>query len=238
MPKIFTIVTAAGGTNADIIVDETLQYRNMIQVRGTPVIGRAIESYVVDRSKLVVAIRERETGSTGIWVKKTFPNSAIHEVPGDGYRGALVSAIVAAGSIPIDSQLVICAGDSEVVGGGIHTELQSFSDNGVDGGVICFESSQPRWSYAKLSANKLDVLEISEKKVISNFATVGCFFFGSVKMFLEAAEWCLVNNANTNGNFFTSMALNHLVASGRKVEARVVDTEQYKPYSSPRDFQL
>jgi hypothetical protein len=108
----------------------------------------------------------------------------------------------------------------------------------VDGGVMCFESSQPRWSYAKLGANKLDVLEISEKKVISEFATVGCFFFRSVRMFLEAAEWCLVNNANTHGDFFTSMALNHLVASGKTVEARVVDTEQYRPYSGPKDFQL
>lgn len=235
MPEIFTIVTAAGGKNADLEVHGHLQYRNMVQIQNTPVIGRAIESYVVDPTKLVVAIRECESESTGVWVKESFPQSSLHNVPGKGYQGALVSAIVAAGLLPGTSQLVICAGDSEVEGG-VHQELLSFSDQGVDGGVVCFESSQSRWSYAKLRGNKLDVLELSEKKVISNFATVGCFYFSSVDKFLEAAEWCLVNNASTNGHFFTSMALNHLVAAGQKVEARVVETNRYKPYSGPQDF--
>jgi hypothetical protein len=235
MPEIYTIVTAAGGINADLEVQGNLQFRNMVQVQDSPVIGRAIESYVVDTTKLVVAIRECETESTGVWVKESFPQSSLHSVPGNGYQGALVSAIVAAGALPGTSELVICAGDSEVEGG-VHEELLSFSNRGVDGGVVCFESSKPRWSYAKLQANKLDVLEISEKKVISNFATVGCFYFSSVDKFLEAAEWCLVKNASTNGYFFTSMALNHLVASGKKVESRVVDANRYKPYASPQDF--
>jgi dTDP-glucose pyrophosphorylase len=182
-----------------------------------------------------VVIRECETESTGVWVNKSFPQAVVQSVPGNGYRGALVSAIVAAGSLPSTSQLVVCAGDSQV-DGGLHEELLSFSDTGVDGGVVCFESSQSRWSYAKLQENNLDVLEISEKKVISNFATVGCFYFSSVRKFLEAAEWCLVNNASTNGDFFTSMALNHLVASGEKVEARVIETNRYKSYSGPQDF--
>ena len=73
-----------------------------------------------------------------------------------------------------------------------------------------------RWSYARLQSDKR-LIEIAEKKVISNFASTGVFLFRSAREFVESAEWALRLNMTFEGDFYISAALNHLVMSGSLV---------------------
>lgn len=58
---------------------------------------------------------------------------------------------------------------------------------GVDGSILTFESTHPKWSFVKLDENGL-VTEVAEKKPISNIATVGVYFWRKGSDFCKYAD--------------------------------------------------
>ena len=50
--------------------------------------------------------------------------------------------------------------------------LYKMQEQDLDGGILSFSSTHPKWSYAKVDENG-HVTEVAEKKPISNNATVG-----------------------------------------------------------------
>ena len=55
-------------------------------------------------------------------------------------------------------------------------KLCIISDDETDGGIVTFESSHPKWSFAKLGDNGF-VEKVAEKDPISNNATVGLYYW-------------------------------------------------------------
>ena len=59
--------------------------------------------------------------------------------------------------------------------------MYNFVNKKADGGILTFNAIHPKWSYAKLGSNE-NVIEVAEKKVISNNATVEFIIGGMVKI--------------------------------------------------------
>ena len=55
--------------------------------------------------------------------------------------------------------------------------MYNFISKKVDGAILTFKSTHPKWSYAKTETNSEKVLEVAEKKVISENATVGVYYW-------------------------------------------------------------
>ena len=59
--------------------------------------------------------------------------------------------------------------------------IYSFMNKNIDGGILTFSSTHPKWSYAKVNEEGY-VTEVAEKKPISDHATVGLYFWKSGKL--------------------------------------------------------
>ncbi len=105
-----------------------------------------------------------------------------------------------------------------------------------DGIIPCFKSNQSRYSYVR--SNKSGYIsEVAEKRVISNLATTGMYYFKRGADFIDAAKKMIARNNLENGEFYVGPCYNQLIKSGKKIrsvmatEIHIVGTpEELKKY--------
>lgn len=83
----------------------------------------------------------------------------------------------------------------------------------VDGGMMVFESREPKWSYALCDPDTGRVMRVAEKQVISDCATVGIYYFAKGRDFVRAAKQMIAKDIRVNGEFYVCPAFNELVDS-------------------------
>ena len=94
-------------------------------------------------------------------------------------EGAACTVLLAKKFINFKKPLIICNSD-QYFEWNSSKSIYNFKKSDVDGAILTFNAIHPRWSYAKLNEAGF-VSEVAEKKVISNNATVGLYYwkFGS-----------------------------------------------------------
>ncbi len=91
-----------------------------------------------------------------------------------------------------------------------------------DGGIPCFWGDSEDWSYAKSDENGF-VTEVAEKKVISNDATAGYYYWSKGSDFVKYAKQMIEENSRTNGEFYVAPVYNWAVRDGKKIKISQVD---------------
>ena len=148
--------------------------------------------------------------------------------------GALCSCLMAVDHIDPDGPLVIANGD-QIVDADLGRIVEWFEANGADAGVVTFESTHPRWSYVRVEGGQ--VLEASEKRVISRRAVAGLYWFKRGADFIDAAKRSIIADEAIDGSFFTAPCLNHLVLAGKSVMAFDIDETSYHSFYIPARIQ-
>ena len=91
-----------------------------------------------------------------------------------------------------------------------------------DGYIPCFWGDSEDWSYAKTLDNGY-VQEVAEKKVISNNATAGYYYWKKGSDFVKYAEQMIEQNSRTNGEFYVAPVYNWAIKDGKKIGIGMVD---------------
>jgi hypothetical protein len=141
-------------------------------------------------------------------------------------RGALISALWATGRIPVDGPIVVMGGNAQF-SGDLKPLVENFLASERDAGVLTFRGEKAGWSYIETDSDGV-ALEVHEKVQVGTTASTGIVMFRSIGTFIAAAEWALVNNAETRGNFYLSSTLNYLISQGREIELIPVDAGLYQ----------
>ena len=82
--------------------------------------------------------------------------------------------------------------------------IYQFINSDVDGGILTFESSHPKWSYAKIDNDGLVSEDIKAgKNPISTNATVGVYYWKEGKDYVKYAEQMI--KKLTLGSIMSSM---------------------------------
>jgi len=104
--------------------------------------------------------------------------------------------------------------------------------NQHDGGMLTYDSTHPKNSFAKIENDY--VVEVAEKKPISNDATVGLYHWKKGKNYVQYAEQMIEKNIRTNNEFYVCPVYNEAIADGKKIIARPVD--KMYPMGTPEDL--
>ena len=91
-----------------------------------------------------------------------------------------------------------------------------------DGGIPCFWGNSDDWSYAKCDESGY-VEEVAEKKVISNDATAGYYYWSKGSDFVKYAEQMIEENSRTNNEFYVAPVYNWAIKDGKKIAIYMVD---------------
>ena len=89
-------------------------------------------------------------------------------------------------------------------------------DKNLDGLVCVFESSSDAHSYVKLNKEN-HVIETAEKKVISNDAIGGFYYFKTGKLFVNYATKLIDGKLTTRGEYYIAPMYNLLIDEGLKI---------------------
>ena len=106
----------------------------------------------------------------------------------------------------------------------------------ADGGVLVFYSDDPKWSYVKYDENSI-LTEVAEKKVISNDATVGIYYYRYGKDFVKYAEQMIYKNIRTNNEFYVCPIFNEFIADNKKIYSYTITTNVVHGLGTPEDLE-
>lgn len=140
-------------------------------------------------------------------------------------QGAACSAMLAIEAFELEDPLVI-ASFEQVLDFDISRPIQSFIDEGVDAGVLTFESIHPKWSYVKTDGQGY-VTQAAEKMPISNQAIAGLYYYKTARSFVDAAKSMIRKDVKTNDNFYISPTLNEIILTNGIVKSVPIDKGKY-----------
>ncbi|MFO0743484.1 MAG: glycosyltransferase family 2 protein [Candidatus Paceibacterota bacterium] len=104
-----------------------------------------------------------------------------------------------------------------------------------DGLIQTFEASHPKWSYVRIDKNG-KVLETAEKKLISNKATTGLYYFKSGSDFVRATEAMIKKDCRYNGEFYVCPVYNELIIEGKDIFIDDITIEKMHGLGTPEDL--
>jgi len=187
-------------------------------------------------ARLVFAVREIDVRKHHI--DKVFnllvPDARVVRVASDT-AGAACTALLAIEHIEPDRDLLILNAN-EVLNVDYARIVNSFREQGLDGGVATFSSVHPRYSYVRLDADGL-VVEAAEKRPISRSATCGFYWYRRGADFVSSVEDMIRKEASVNGIFYICPAFNEMVLRQRKIGAFPVPNESYMPIKTIKQME-
>ena len=204
----------------------------LIEVRGKPMIQVVVENLNIEANYIFLVQREHyETYNLKYLLNLIAPGCKIVQVDGLT-EGAACTTLLAKEHINNDAPLVMANSD-QFVEWNSNECMYAFSADSIDGGILTFKATHPKWSYAKLDENGF-VSEVAEKKVISDEATVGIYYWRHGSDYVKYAEQMIAKNIRTNGEFYTCPVFNEAVGDGKKV--RVKNIEKMWGIGTPEDL--
>jgi dTDP-glucose pyrophosphorylase len=112
--------------------------------------------------------------------------------------------------------------------------LYKMNETNVDGGIVSFKATHPKWSFAKVDENGF-VTEVAEKNPISDIATVGYYYYKHGSNFVKYAEQMIEKDVRVNGEFYICPIFNELIADCKKI--KTFDIPKMWGIGTPTDLQ-
>lgn len=193
----------------------------LISISEKPMVQLVVENLNVQAQFIFIVRRDHyETYNLESMLKIIAPGCKI--ILSEGVtEGACCSTLLAESLIDTEAPLLIANSDQFVEwesGAFFH----AMNAPGVDGGILTFESTHPKWSYIRLDEQG-NVNMLREKEVISNQATVGIYYWSRGKDYVHYARQMIAKNIRVNNEFYVAPVYNEAIAEGKKFKAYAVD---------------
>lgn len=193
----------------------------LISIGEKPMIQLAVENLNVRANFIFIVRRDHyEAYHLESMLKLIAPGCKII-ITDDVTEGACCSTLLAADYIDNDAPLLIANSDQYIEwesGAFFH----AMNAPHIDGGILTFESTHPKWSYIRLDEHG-NVATLREKEVISNQATVGIYYWSRGKDYVRYAQQMITKNIRVNNEFYVAPVYNEAIADGMKFKAYAVD---------------
>lgn len=150
-------------------------------------------------------------------------------------KGAVCSLLLGVEHINHDHPVLISNAD-QIILHDINKIINFFSAPSVDGGVVCFDSVHPQWSYARVIEDHR-LVETAEKEPISRDAIAGLYYFQRGRDFVESAMQSIIKDRNHGGMYYTSLVLNEMILQNKNLRTYRIESAEYKSFYSPEKIQ-
>lgn len=220
------IVVPMAGKGSRFAKAGFVQPKPLIDVAGKPMISWVVENVnapgVIEPRFIFLVLKEHEdkyrlTAS----LKSLVPAPAAVEVVyvEEVTEGAACTCLLARELIDDDETPLFIANSDQFVEWSAVDYWTSMAQqlDSSDGDVLCFRipmsENDVKWSYAKVDGRGC-VTDIQEKKVISENATVGYYYWRRGSDFVRLADKMIARDFRVNGEFYVAPVYNEGVAEG------------------------
>ena len=193
----------------------------LVEIKGKPMIQLVIENLNIDANYIFIVQKEHvEKYNIKQMLEILKPGCTVIELD-EVTEGAAVTTLLAKESINNDSPLLLANSDQYIEWDSSEI-MYNFLNSEIDGGILTFESTHPKWSYAKVNEHNF-VTEVAEKNPISNNATVGIYFWQKGSDYVAFAEDMIKKDIRVNGEFYVCPVFNQAIEAGKKIKIKNID---------------
>jgi len=204
----------------------------LIEVGGKPMIEVVVNNLNIEAHYIFIVQKDHyEKYNLKYLLNLISPNCDIVQVDGIT-EGAACTTLLAKEFINNGEPLVIANSD-QYVDWNSNECMYAFSADDIDGGILTFDAHHPKWSYARLGDDGF-VVEVAEKKVISNNATVGIYYWKKGSDYVKYAEQMIDKNIRVNNEFYVCPVFNEAISDRKKF--RIKEVKQMWGIGTPEDL--
>ena len=206
----------------------------LIEVNGKPMIQTVVENLNIDAKHIFIVQKEHYEKYNLKYLLNLITNNNCEIVQVDGItEGAACTTLLAKQFIDNDEPLVMANSD-QFVEWDSNEFMYSMTADNVDGGILSFEATHPKWSFVKLDDDGF-VSEVAEKKPISNIATVGVYYWKKGSDYVKYTEQMVDKDIRTNNEFYVCPVFNEAIGDDKKV--KVFPIEKMWGLGTPEDLE-
>jgi NDP-sugar pyrophosphorylase family protein len=207
-----------------------------IRVLGRPMIDHVIENVAPSNATVNILLRRDHAIAEEEVVRDLRARGhIIHEVE-KLTEGTACTILLARQAFDDDKPLLIANSD-QFVDFSVEAFVRDCIDRNLDGSILVFRDTNrdPKWSFARIDEHGL-VLEVAEKKPISDLATVGIYLFRRGSDFVRGAIDMIARNDRVNNEFYTCPVYNYLIARGLRIGVYEVPAAAMHGLGTPEDL--
>ena len=234
MKKIHLIMPMAGGGTRFGKRGFDLP-KPLIEIQGKPFFYWAVKAvtHFVDVEDIVFVVLEDhiEKHSIDERIRSFFPNAVIHVIP-HVLNGAVLTCCEGVGTLCDDLPILFNDCDHTFLSHQFYEFCSSEDMEKVDGALLTFKSDNPAYSYVEFDSEGR-VIGTIEKKVVSDKAICGAYYFKNKDIFLSSVESYLSNCAYQE--YFVSGVYNVMAAQQRHIVTFDVDT--HISFGTPEEYE-
>ena len=205
--KLNVVIPMAGLGSRFVNVGYKLP-KPLIDVNGNPMIKVVVENINLNAHYIFIAMKEHaEQYELEKIIKEITCNNYTIRTIDELTEGSACTVLKVRDLIDNDNPMMLANSDQY-----LEWDPYEFLVNscGADGVISCFEADHPKWSYAKVDGSG-NVTEVAEKKVISNLATTGLYYFAKGSQFVRCADSMISKNIRTNNEFYNCPIYNEVI---------------------------
>lgn len=192
------------------------EYKPMIDVQGKPMFVRALESINVEFDDYIFIVRKEHNIADR--VRKYYPNATVIEI--DSLTEGAACTVLLADPYINNEDAVFVSNCDQLIDWDSKSFIEQMDNDGV---ILTFDCPErdPKWSFTRLENGY--VVEVAEKKPISEYATSGHYYWSHWGTFKASAQRMIANNERTNGEFYLAPVYNETVRAGGRVTVAHID---------------
>lgn len=229
--KMNVLIPMAGAGSRFVAAGYTFP-KPLIEVRGKPMIQLVTENLNIDAHFIYIVQKEHyEKYNIKQFLNLISPGCDIIQVDGLT-EGAACTTLLAKELIDNDAPLLLANSD-QFVEWNSNEVMYAFNADTIDGGILTFKATHPKWSYARLDSNGF-ASEVAEKKVISDNATVGIYFWKKGSDYVKYAEQMIAADDRTNNEFYICPIFNYAIRDGQRI--RIKEIQKMWGIGTPEDL--
>lgn len=218
----------------------------LIEIDGTPMICKAVSSFarLFDTADIrtIFVVRKEHIDEHDLInkIKATgVPNPQFVTLDRNT-GGAVETCMEAAPLVLPDHPIVVMDCDLYFQSVAYEQQLLNLEKEGKAGLLLYFDSSNKRYSYAKLEEGTNTVLRTAEKNPISRNALIGAYGFGTGKVFVAAGKELLEHPLNPETGFkeyYLSLLFN-IVLREQPGAVVAVPVDEFHSFGTPEELEL
>ncbi|MGZ5440338.1 MAG: glycosyltransferase family 2 protein [Thermoanaerobaculia bacterium] len=212
-----TILIPLAGRGSRFVEAGYTEPKPFIPVFGRPMVWWALQTFASvlrdDAARVLFIVHERDRDyEKQLRALHSSARISVITIAADT-RGQAESALAARPHVDADAPLYIhnCDTYSELA-------LEEIASSGAQGALAYFPSHDPAFSYLRTDDDG-NVVEVAEKRVISDKASNGLYYFHRAADFFDAAREMIDRHEDVRGEYYVMPCYNTLIARGDRITA-------------------
>ena len=208
-----------------------------IDVLGKPMIVRVMENLSYPDARYILVIRKEHMEIESDLVEEIKRNFDVVFIPIDKLTEGSASTVLFARKYINNETPLLVANSDQLMDMEVSDYINECKNRKLDGSILTFidKTRDIKWSFAKIDDKGL-VKEVKEKVGISDYATVGLYYFTKGKDFVNSAIDMIIENDRVNGEFYTCPVYNYVIKDNGKIGIYNIDFNQMHGLGTPDDL--